>query len=62
MRAIAIVMLMLFGFCSVNDPLQAQQSSDCKQCSDQQRACMKNYSGKTCKTEYDICKKSCKRK
>ena len=60
--AIVIVVLALFGFCSINEPLRAQQPSDCKQCSEQQRACMKNYSGKTCKTEYDICMKVCRRK
>jgi hypothetical protein len=30
-------------------------------CSDQQRACMKNYAGPTCKTEYRMCMKSCKK-
>jgi len=38
------------------------QASGCKQCQDQQRACMANYSGKTCKTEYDICMKGCRGK
>ncbi len=32
----------------------------CKVCSDQQRACMKNYAGPTCKTEFQMCMKSCK--
>lgn len=32
----------------------------CKICSDQQRACMKNYAGPTCKTEFQMCMKSCK--
>ena len=62
MRPIIIVVLALFGFFSVNDPLRAQQSNDCKRCSEQQQACMKNYPAKTCKTEYDICIKSCRQK
>jgi len=32
----------------------------CKVCGDQQRACMKNYAGPTCKTEFQMCMKSCK--
>jgi len=61
MRAIAVFLLVL-SMCGVNDTVRAEQSSSCKQCRDQQRACMANYSGKTCKTEYDICMKSCQRK
>jgi hypothetical protein len=34
----------------------------CKDCRDQQRVCAKNYSAKTCKTEYDICMKACRPK
>ncbi len=63
MRGIAISVLVLFGFCIAgNKVVQAEQSSSCKQCRDQQRACMSNYSAKTCKTEYDICMKGCQRK
>ena len=40
----------------------AQKSDSCKVCADQQRACMKNYAGPTCKTEYQMCMKSCKAK
>ena len=40
---------------------QAQQAS-CKVCGDQQRACMKNYAGPTCKSEYRMCMKSCGKK
>jgi hypothetical protein len=60
MRIFAITMLMLAGSCGINDAVQAQQS--CKVCSDQQRACMKNYAGPTCKTEYQMCIKSCGKK
>lgn len=37
--------------------LAAQQS--CKVCADQQKACMNNYAGPTCKSEYQKCMKSC---
>ena len=49
MRILAITLLVLAGLYWTNDAAQAQQSS-CKVCSDQQRACMKNYAGPTCKT------------
>lgn len=61
MRVFATVVLVLAGFYDINDAAQAQQSS-CKVCSDQQRACMKNYAGPTCKTEYQMCMKSCGKK
>ena len=61
MRAIVVGGLVLFALFSVDNPLHAQQSNSCKQCSEQRQACMKNYSGPTCKTEYDRCMKSCKK-
>jgi hypothetical protein len=60
MRVIATV-LVLAGLCGVSGSADAQQSS-CKVCADQQRACMKNYAGPTCKTEYQMCMKSCGKK
>lgn len=60
MKMFAITLLILAGFCGANDGARAQTS--CKVCSDQQRACMKNYAGPTCKTEYQICIKSCGKK
>jgi len=60
MRTITIVILMLFGFCSTNNEVHAQ--STCAQCRDQQKACMKNYAGPTCKSEYQMCMKSCGKK
>jgi hypothetical protein len=60
MRILAITLLMLAGFCGAHDAAQAQSS--CKICSDQQRACMKNYAGPTCKSEYQMCLKSCGKK
>jgi hypothetical protein len=56
-----MTLLVLAGLYVVNDAAQAQQSS-CKVCADQQRACMKNYAGPTCKTEYQMCMKSCGKK
>jgi hypothetical protein len=61
MRLFAIALLALVGAGDGNDTAQAQQSS-CKVCGDQQRACMKNYLGPTCKTEYQMCIKSCGKK
>jgi hypothetical protein len=40
----------------------AQQADSCKICRNQQFACIKNYAGPTCKTEYQMCMKSCKPK
>lgn len=60
MRSFAMVSLMLIGFCGLNVAAQAQSS--CKVCGEQQRACMKNYPGPTCKTEYQMCMKSCGKK
>jgi hypothetical protein len=60
MRTAAIV-LALVSLYGANDAAQAQPLS-CKVCSDQQRACMKNYAGPTCKTEYQMCMKSCAKK
>jgi len=60
MRVLAITLLVLAGLYGA-DAAQAQQSS-CKVCSEQQAACMKNYAGPTCKSEYKMCMKSCGQK
>ena len=60
MRIFAITLLTLAGFYGISDAAQAQSSF--KVCSDQQKACMKNYAGPTCKTEYQMCMKSCGKK
>jgi len=60
MRSLAMVMLVLIGSCGFDAAAQAQAS--CKMCSDQQRACMKNYAGPMCKSEYQMCMKSCGKK
>jgi hypothetical protein len=59
MRAFVLGTAMLFG--TVTFASDAEAAADaCKVCSDQQRACMKNYAGPTCKTEFQMCMKSCK--
>jgi hypothetical protein len=60
MRILATTLLMLAVIYGTN-AAQAQQSS-CKVCSEQQHACMKNYAGPTCKSEYRMCLKSCGKK
>jgi len=61
MRTGTITLLALAWFYGAHDAAQAQQPG-CKVCSDQQQACMKNYAGPTCKTEYQMCMKSCRKK
>jgi hypothetical protein len=60
MRTLATTLLMLAVIYGA-DAAQTQQSS-CKVCSEQQHACMKNYAGPTCKSEYKMCMKSCGKK
>jgi len=62
MRPIAIIVLVLLGLGSTGTPVRAAAADACKQCRDQQRACMSNYAGPTCKTEFERCMKSCRRK
>jgi hypothetical protein len=62
MRAAAIITTVLFALSASIGAADAQQTDSCKVCRDQQSACMKNYAGPTCKTEYQMCMKSCKPK
>jgi hypothetical protein len=62
MREILVAMLVLLGSGSTITAALAAPMVACKQCRDQQRACMANYAGPTCKTEYERCMKSCRRK
>ena len=59
MRIVAIALLMAVAGSVVFGEAHAQTS--CKVCSEQRAACMKNYAGPTCKTEYQMCTKSCKK-
>ena len=54
--------LLLVALWNATFAAYAAQSDACKQCRNQQRACAANYSGKTCKSEYDICMKACRSK
>ena len=60
MRALAITILALFGLVGSIGSGEAEQPN-CKVCADQRKACMKNFAGPTCKTEYQMCMKSCKK-
>ena len=60
MRITAITILLAIGACATLGTARAQTS--CKVCADQQKACMQNYGGPTCKTEYQMCVKSCGKK
>jgi hypothetical protein len=60
MRIFAITLLVLASPFGAYDAAAAQSS--CKVCSEQQAACMKNYAGPTCKSEYKMCMKSCGKK
>jgi hypothetical protein len=62
MRVLMLLIIVALVGASAPRFAQAQQASSCKQCSDQRRACMSGYSGKTCQTEYDRCMKNCQRK
>lgn len=60
MKRLTVACCVVACACASIDAAQAQSS--CKVCADQQKACMKNYGGPTCKTEYQMCMKSCGKK
>jgi len=41
---------------------RAAAANACKECSDHRKRCMANYPGPTCKVDYDICMKNCRKK
>jgi len=43
------IIVVVFGVCSIATASRAEPSNSCKQCREQQQACAKNYSVKTCK-------------
>ncbi|MGL3212831.1 hypothetical protein [Bradyrhizobium sp. BR 1433] len=57
-RSLALALCVLAGLLASGDSVQAQT---CKVCAEQRAACMKNYAGPACKTEYKMCLKSCKK-
>jgi hypothetical protein len=60
MRFLAIMLLTCAACFAAHTAAQAQSS--CKVCGEQRAACMKNYAGPTCKSEYKMCMKSCGKK
>jgi len=62
MRIVTSLLIIIFIGLSAPRLAHAEQANSCKQCSDQRRACMSGYSGKTCQIEYDRCMKNCRQK
>jgi hypothetical protein len=60
MRGVVLAMPVLTVLYAADRAAEAQTS--CKVCGEQHKACMKNYAGPACKTEYQMCLKSCKSK
>jgi hypothetical protein len=58
MRILAAA-LVLMRVCGT--PVESWAQTSCKTCADQQKACRANYAAATCKKEYDICMKGCKK-
>jgi hypothetical protein len=58
MKKIVLTVSALAALVASEDAALAQT---CKVCAEQRTACMKNYAGPTCKTEYQMCLKSCKK-
>jgi hypothetical protein len=62
MRATIAAAVALLVLCGAGSAARAATSDACKQCGEFRKRCMANYPGPTCKTDYDICMKSCQRK
>jgi hypothetical protein len=60
MKRLVMTLLVVAGAYATLDAALAQSS--CKVCADQQKACVKSYGGPTCKTDYQMCMKSCRKK
>ena len=58
MRRFVLAVSVLAGLVAAD---QAAWAQTCKVCAEQRAACMKNYAGPICKTEYQMCLKSCKK-
>ena len=61
MQALTRAVLAFALLWSIAAAASAAPSAGCKECRDQQKRCMANYPGPTCKTEYDICMKACRK-
>ena len=62
MRFTVTAGLALLVFWSASTGARAAPANACKECSDHRKRCMANYPGPTCKIDYDICMKNCRRK
>ena len=62
MRIVIVLALVVLnsGTAFAREP--ASPPNACQVCGDQKTACMKNYAGPTCKSEYKMCMKSCGKK
>ena len=58
MRFFAVAVSMSVGLLA---SAPAGRAQTCKVCAEQRAACMKNYAGPACKTEYQMCLKACKK-
>jgi hypothetical protein len=58
MRRFVLAVSVLAGLVAADHAAWAQT---CPVCAEQRAACMKNYAGSACKTEYEMCVKSCKK-
>jgi hypothetical protein len=61
MQVSKLVLLIVIGLSALASDARAAPPDTCKECSDHRKRCMANYPGPTCKTEYDICMKGCRR-
>lgn len=61
MRGMRIFAVAVFALAGLLAAAQAARAQTCKVCADQRVACMKNYAGSACKTEYQMCRKACKK-
>ena len=62
MRIFSIVVLILAGSAINMSVASAQKANACKECGDVRRACLTAHSQAACKTDYDICMKTCSKK
>ena len=57
--AAALALIVVTG---ASHGVHAAAANACKDCTDHRARCMKNYPGPTCKIDYDICMKACRKK
>ena len=61
MRSVMRIPVLVLAYVLLAGIRPALAEPSCKVCADQQKACMKNYAGPACSTEYKICMKGCKK-